>query len=176
LINLCLGFPRHLHNNHDMPLVSKGSHSRKLAVSTMTAFRLVILSLLLLAAPSVGETDDSEVEATIVGGQDASPGAYPFMVQWSGCGASLIWKDMLLTAAHVRRRNCLECIGRLVLSIVYSSLCSACMLRCMPCRSVHHRLSTYESSVMFLPALLLPLVPTKTPLFKTVKPVPHMEV
>jgi secreted trypsin-like serine protease len=91
-----------MHNNHDMPLVAKGTHSKKLAVSTMAAFRLVLLSLLLLTAPSVGETDDSEVAATIVGGQDASPGAYPFMVQWSGCGASLIWKDMLLTAAHVR--------------------------------------------------------------------------
>ena len=36
----------------------------------------------------------------IVGGQDATEGEYPFFVQGAGCGASLIWKDMVLTAAH----------------------------------------------------------------------------
>ena len=36
----------------------------------------------------------------IVGGQDASEGEYPFFVQAAGCGASLISKDMVLTAAH----------------------------------------------------------------------------
>ena len=36
----------------------------------------------------------------IVGGQNAGVGEYPFFVQGSGCGASLIWKDIVLTAAH----------------------------------------------------------------------------
>ena len=39
-------------------------------------------------------------EPRIVGGQDAGVGEYPFFVQGSGCGASLIWKDIVLTAAH----------------------------------------------------------------------------
>lgn len=72
-----------------------------LVASTMGRFRLAILSILLLATPSACETEDAEVVATIVGGQDASPEEYLFMAQWSGCGATLIWKDMLLTAAHV---------------------------------------------------------------------------
>lgn len=38
----------------------------------------------------------------IVGGNDASDGEYPFFVQGEGCGASLIWKDIVLTAAHCR--------------------------------------------------------------------------
>ena len=39
-------------------------------------------------------------EPRIVGGQDATKGEYPFFVQGDGCGASLIWKDIVLTAAH----------------------------------------------------------------------------
>lgn len=38
----------------------------------------------------------------IVGGSDASPGEYPFFVQGDGCGASLIWKDIVLSAAHCK--------------------------------------------------------------------------
>ena len=42
-----------------------------------------------------------DIEARIVGGHDAQIGAYPFMAQWAGCGASLIHPEFLLTAAHV---------------------------------------------------------------------------
>ena len=42
-----------------------------------------------------------ELEDRIVGGADADPGEFPFFVQWSGCGASLVWKDIVLSAAHV---------------------------------------------------------------------------
>lgn len=41
-------------------------------------------------------------ETRIIGGEDASIGKYPFFVQGSGCGASLIWKDIVLTAAHCK--------------------------------------------------------------------------
>lgn len=34
----------------------------------------------------------------IVGGDDAAVGDYPFFVHGDGCGASLIWKDVILTA------------------------------------------------------------------------------
>jgi trypsin len=39
-------------------------------------------------------------ESRIVGGNDAQQGDYPFFVQGNGCGASLIWDDVVLTAAH----------------------------------------------------------------------------
>ena len=41
-------------------------------------------------------------EPRIVGGEDASAGEFPFFVQGLGCGASLIWKDIVLTAAHCK--------------------------------------------------------------------------
>ena len=41
-------------------------------------------------------------EPRIVGGSDADEGDYPFFVQGSSCGASLIWKDIVLTAAHCK--------------------------------------------------------------------------
>jgi trypsin len=39
-------------------------------------------------------------ESRIVGGNNAQQGDYPFFVQGNGCGASLIWDDVILTAAH----------------------------------------------------------------------------
>jgi trypsin len=39
-------------------------------------------------------------ESRIVGGIDAQQGEYPFFVQGSGCGGSLVWDDVVLTAAH----------------------------------------------------------------------------
>jgi secreted trypsin-like serine protease len=39
-------------------------------------------------------------ESRIVGGTQATPGEYPFFVEWSGCGASLIHDDIILSAAH----------------------------------------------------------------------------
>jgi hypothetical protein len=45
--------------------------------------------------------DEDDPEARIVGGNAASRGEYKFFAKWSGCGASLIAPDILLTAAHV---------------------------------------------------------------------------
>ena len=39
-------------------------------------------------------------ESRIVGGNNAQQGAYPFFVQGNGCGGSLVWDDVVLTAAH----------------------------------------------------------------------------
>jgi trypsin len=41
-------------------------------------------------------------ESRIVGGNDADAGDYPFFVQGNGCGGSLVWDDVVLTAAHCR--------------------------------------------------------------------------
>ena len=35
------------------------------------------------------------------GREDANAGEFPFFVQWGGCAATLIWDDILLTAATV---------------------------------------------------------------------------
>ena len=36
----------------------------------------------------------------IIGGRPADEDEYPFFVQAEGCGGSLVWKDIVLTAAH----------------------------------------------------------------------------
>lgn len=47
-----------------------------------------------------GRIPEKNTEARIVNGSFAKPKAYPFFVQGSGCGAVLVAKDMVLTAAH----------------------------------------------------------------------------
>jgi len=44
-------------------------------------------------------------ESRIVGGSNAPDGAYPFFVSWSGCGASLVADDVILSAAHCRGQS-----------------------------------------------------------------------
>jgi len=44
-------------------------------------------------------------ESRIVGGTDAPVNAYPFFVSWSGCGASLVADDVILSAAHCRGQS-----------------------------------------------------------------------
>mmetsp|Transcript_30452 Transcript_30452/g.50265 ORF Transcript_30452/g.50265 Transcript_30452/m.50265 type:complete len:516 (+) Transcript_30452:176-1723(+) len=39
-------------------------------------------------------------QSRIVGGSDTAAGEYPFFVDWDQCGASLIHKDIILSAAH----------------------------------------------------------------------------
>jgi hypothetical protein len=45
--------------------------------------------------------EDFGFESRIVGGDPVFGGEYPFYTRWSGCGASLVWSDILLSAAHV---------------------------------------------------------------------------
>lgn len=53
----------------------------------------------------------AERAARIVGGDDAMPGEFPYFVQGGlECGGSLIWKDIVLSAAH-----CIGSIGTRVL-------------------------------------------------------------
>lgn len=49
------------------------------------------------------EVLENFLDGRIVGGENAIAGEFPFFVRWKGCGASLIWEDVLLTAAHVSR-------------------------------------------------------------------------
>ena len=68
---------------------------------------LARLSLAAAAAGSDSTTkdqpDDTDgAQARIVGGSQSSAGAYPFYVQGDGCGGSLIWKDIVLTAGHCK--------------------------------------------------------------------------
>jgi secreted trypsin-like serine protease len=43
---------------------------------------------------------DIPITPRIIGGNDAQQGEYPFFVQGQGCGGSLVWEDVVLTAAH----------------------------------------------------------------------------
>jgi trypsin len=40
------------------------------------------------------------IQSRIIGGSEAPTDQYPWFVQWSGCGASLIHTDIILSAAH----------------------------------------------------------------------------
>ena len=44
----------------------------------------------------------NKFEQNVVGGENASPGQFPYSAwsEYAGCGASLIWNDIALTAAH----------------------------------------------------------------------------
>ena len=72
---------------------------------------IAALSLTLVALSSSANTashlrrrqlqeKDSQEDARIVNGQDASPGQFPYFGRWGGCGASLISSDFMLSAAH----------------------------------------------------------------------------
>lgn len=46
------------------------------------------------------EEKDYGVVPKIVNGWDTEENEFPFFVRWGGCGASLIAKDFVLSAAH----------------------------------------------------------------------------
>ncbi|KAI2508047.1 peptidase [Fragilaria crotonensis] len=62
-----------------------------------------ILFTALVGARAIHASNGTKVtdnHSRIVGGVDAEIGRYPFFVEWEGCGASLIHKDIILSAAH----------------------------------------------------------------------------
>jgi len=66
-------------------------------------FPFILLELTLLA---VAEPLNDDTTPFIIGGDDISPGDFPYYVDMNGCGGSLIAPDIVLTAAH--------CIGTTV--------------------------------------------------------------
>ena len=67
---------------------------------------------LLAAAAAVADAQQgtSAFRPNIVGGSDAVPGQFPYFAAGYDCGASLIWKDIALTAAH-----CIGAFGDLLI-------------------------------------------------------------
>jgi len=72
--------------------------------SSLTIAVVVATAMATTASASTSSTTST---TRVVGGQAvASRQAYPFFVQWQDhCGASLIWEDMILTAAHCNGAN-----------------------------------------------------------------------
>lgn len=70
--------------------------------SRVSFFLLSVLSIVESDATPIlfSDNDSAGIEGRIVGGTNAKPGEFPFFVQWTGCGASLIHEDIVLTAAH----------------------------------------------------------------------------
>lgn len=65
------------------------SSSLALGLFRVTLFVIVTLS-----------TTCNAQDPSIVGGTEVPPGRYPFFVQGTGCGGSLVLPDVVLTAAH----------------------------------------------------------------------------
>jgi trypsin len=67
---------------------------------------LLVVLLGLASFPALGhgirapDRTKMKVDPRIVGGTGTSFSVYPFFVDLDGCGASLIWEDVALTAAH----------------------------------------------------------------------------
>lgn len=66
-------------------------------------WRVVLLVSLWLRTSKCQRSIDDETERSlIIGGHEVTEKEYPFFTQGPGCGASLIWKDIVLTAAHCK--------------------------------------------------------------------------
>lgn len=54
------------------------------------------------SSKTLSATTNTTSDPKISGGYDAKPGKYPWMVNGEGCGGTLVWYDVVLTAAHCR--------------------------------------------------------------------------
>ena len=70
------------------------------------ALPLMLLLMLLLSSCKRAEAAEQQphrnLRARIVGGSPAQKGRHPYFAQWQGakCGATVIWEDILISAAH----------------------------------------------------------------------------
>ena len=80
--------------------------------STIPRLCALVFGLLFLTKAdkcySASSSLNSEMNATnhihgerALGSESVSPGEFSFFTQWGGCGATLIWEDILLTSARV---------------------------------------------------------------------------
>jgi secreted trypsin-like serine protease len=99
--------------------------------NTILLFCTVLYPILHFCVASDGEANPfGDLDYRIVGGQNAEPGEFPYFVQWKGCGASLIWEDMLLTAAHVSFTTERLMISFLVVLFTWSQFFCSTLVQC----------------------------------------------
>ena len=62
---------------------------------------VALLGLLLGSERTFAQQQQQQIERNLIqDGNNANRKEYPYFAQGAGCGASLVWKDILLTAAH----------------------------------------------------------------------------
>lgn len=99
------------------------------------------------AMPAKWSQKHTPFGSRIVGGSQSSPGMYPFFVEWEGCGASLIYEDIILSAAHC---NVIDTDEVLIGAFQRDSETYGAELRTVVERREHPGYSTYTLANDFL--------------------------
>jgi hypothetical protein len=96
--------------------------SHRFVPSTMPHLCALVFGLLFLAeaekyVAAIGASSSLDPEMSVtnhirgehnermLGSENTGPGEFSFFTQWGGCGATLIWEDLLLTSASVSIRR-----------------------------------------------------------------------